>query len=823
MGEVHDIRVKCPYEILNIEDIKIECKPNQHGYLYLKCLIDDSIQAKSTINAEASDKIFVYEGEEESVLFNGIVKSVKTNHYNGNYYLEIEGITFSSKLDIKIKSRSFQNASMTYEELLETIFKDYKRALFTLEIDKSKKIGKPIFQYKETDWEFLKRLSSELNTEIYCDIIEEGNIIYFGRPEKKSYELEDNTFYKACKNLKKYHEAGGNEAGFHDTDYFYYEIMRKERYSIGDQIDFKNKKLYISEYEGVSDRGELIYKYRLCRKNGVWMTKKFNSLISGASLEGKVLAVEGEKVKLHLDIDEKQSKEEAAWFTYAPPTGNMMYSMPIVGTKASLYFADETQVNPTVVNCIRKNGGSCAKTSDTSKRYFGTEHGSEIEMTPEAINIKGGSKEPLSMSFDDNIGVTITSPKKLTLTADDEIVFKTPKKISVNAKSQILLAKTNTKSGVSIETDFQFLSNNVIQDGRDKEAFAAFDDAPKKPEPPKKKEFNWWELGKNVLAGLAVAAAVTVLAVAVVATGGAALVAVGAVAATTVSTVTTGVAVGGAIAGTLAVAGLAASDIERKEVSDMKDYMISGAREAFVGAVIGAIFAPFSTLVQPSGLMLGETLTSTQMMGTLFRTMVLGGTAGSSYYLMDEAMQGRMGTTKGMLESYRDGAIFAGILHSASPALSRVINRFTGPKIVEPVSGELKPIESGRNSILSYEEAEEIAFNATNGSKNADAVVLGKYGDGGPTAYTSVAKDMDAQYFQLDNWNELSVKYDDNQIWKINEKFLDIQTSSGRDIYLSHNPAQFRGDGSFYSREIQYLEDAGYKFVEEGGIWHAVR
>ena len=53
------------------------------------------------------------------------------------------------------------------------------------------------------------------------------------------------------------------------------------------------------------------------------------------------------------------------------------------------------------------------------------------------------------------------------------------------------------------------------------------------------------------------------------------------------STVTTGVAIGGAIAGTLAVANLAASDIERKEVSDIKD----GAREAFVGVVIGAIFA----------------------------------------------------------------------------------------------------------------------------------------------------------------------------------------------------------------------------------------
>ena len=137
--------------------------------------------------------------------------------------------------------------------------------------------------------------------------------------------------------------------------------------------------------------------------------------------------------------------------------------------------------------------------------------------------------------------------------------------------------------------------------------------------------------------------------------------------------------------------------------------------------------------------------------------------------------------------------------------------------------GESGAGESGKYSILSYEDAENIAFDAIHGPNNADAVVLGKYGDGGPTAYTSVAKDMDAQYFQLDNWDELAARYSDDEIWKINEKFLDIQTSSGREIYLSHNPEEYLGKEQFYSRELQYLLDNGYKFVDEGGIWHAVR
>ena len=129
----------------------------------------------------------------------------------------------------------------------------------------------------------------------------------------------------------------------------------------------------------------------------------------------------------------------------------------------------------------------------------------------------------------------------------------------------------------------------------------------------------------------------------------------------------------------------------------------------------------------------------------------------------------------------------------------------------------------GRNSILSMEEAENFAFDAIHGANNADAVVLGKYDGGGPTAYTSVAEDMGAQYFQLDNWDDIEAQYSDDEIWKINERFLDIQTSSGREIYLSHDPNDYLGKGDFFSRELQYLLDNGYHFVNEGGIWHAIR
>ena len=65
--------------------------------------------------------------------------------------------------------------------------------------------------------------------------------------------------------------------------------------------------------------------------------------------------------------------------------------------------------------------------------------------------------------------------------------------------------------------------------------------------------------------------------------------------------------------------------------------------------------------------------------------------------------------------------------------------------------------------------------------------------------------------------------YSNDEIWKINERFLDIQISSGREIYLSHNPAEYIMRSEFYSSELNYLVENGYTFVKEGDIWHAIR
>ncbi|MCT4509029.1 MAG: hypothetical protein N4A48_09775 [Tepidibacter sp.] len=575
-----NIRIKSPYNIKIVEDIKLEHKLNEHAKLYLKGIIDENINFDTSINATLNDEIHIYEVNNKTI-FKGLASSVKTINKNGVYYIELQAISGSFLLDTKKKSKSFQETNIKYSQLISETIKDYQNNSYTNNINKETKIEKPIIQYKETDWEFIKRLASHFNSVIVCDIMDKNPKFHFGLPKGKSHTIPDNISYNASKDLFAFQKAGGYEAGFHDTDFFYYEIETKNQYQIGDEIWFRKKRLYVSEINAYIDKGLLKYRYKLSRQKGIYQNNTYNTNLKGASLEGKVIDTKAELVKLHLNIDKNQPKDKAHWFSFTPPTGNVMYCMPKIGTNASLYFPNNIENNAKVVGCIRKNGSSCQKTKNPNTRYFGTEHGSELELSPGNINIVAGCKEPLKISFDDSTGITIKSHKKLRLNAGEEISLYTPKKIIIKAQSQLFTKRTKALNGFSIENEYHFLGTNVNADGSDRTQYPPFDDEPKQGQPPKKSPFNWGKLAKNVLAGLAVVAVVTIAAVAVAATLGAAAPLVGAI------------ALSAGIGGTAAVASKAISDIKRGEVSDTSDYMATAGRETFIGALSGALFGPF--------------------------------------------------------------------------------------------------------------------------------------------------------------------------------------------------------------------------------------
>ena len=110
---------------------------------------------------------------------------------------------------------------------------------------------------------------------------------------------------------------------------------------------------------------------------------------------------------------------------------------------------------------------------------------------------------------------------------------------------------------------------------------------------------------------------------------------------------------------------------------------------------------------------------------------------------------------------------------------------------------------------------------------DSDTVMLGSTGQ-----YDVIAENEGYTYFKMSDevWaaleNEAGGNYD--EIWKVNQQFIDQQIATNKNILLSNDPYKgyYFNDGEkrFYQREIDYILSKGYTFeTTSEGLWKAVR
>ena len=182
--------------------------------------------------------------------------------------------------------------------------------------------------------------------------------------------------------------------------------------------------------------------------------KQFNALITGMSVLGTVLEAEREKIKIHLDIDPEQDIGTAFWYKWVPQTGNLMYLMPRVGTRASLYFSNEDETSAVAVNSVRTNGASCTyengfedsscadiQTHDYEYRYLTTEHDKRYFYNPTAMGLVGtsGTATPLFMTIDDDDGIVFSSHGSVNIIACENISIEAPV-FAIHCRTELLMS-----------------------------------------------------------------------------------------------------------------------------------------------------------------------------------------------------------------------------------------------------------------------------------------------------------------------------------------------------------------------------------------------
>lgn len=424
-----NIQLVSPYEVHTLSTLRIEKKANDHAWLSLKAVVPEEKKDSCIDIASDSDTIEIREVTNEGsivkTLFHGVVSDISVKAVRGIYYLELSAVSHSYRMDVKRKTRSFQRQKMLYEELVQHILSEYFGSDCIDLAFNNAALDQFIVQYQETDWQFLKRMASRFGAVLVPEFSAASPKIWIGYPDGKSYSI-NNTNYIAMRSWSDWSNSNNN---------LKYSIITECYYKLGDRITFRNKSLVVTESIAQLHEGVIVYEYLLQSEEGLSQQPIWNEAICGSSLEGKVIDVAKDKVKVHLKIDSSQAKEDACWFPYSSPyvgggtTG--FYSMPQIGDTVLLYFPNIHEDEAFARTSIR-HGGNSPKLESPGVKYWGNPFGKEI---------KFGRNELAITAQDQHVFIKLNNINGIELHSKDAMFLHTGKDISIQGGRMSIQAR----------------------------------------------------------------------------------------------------------------------------------------------------------------------------------------------------------------------------------------------------------------------------------------------------------------------------------------------------------------------------------------------
>lgn len=437
------------FSMVHIEDFKLVQKLNEHLCMTFSALLDESENDNVVYYTQVGNQVqvkYTLKGfQKQKTMFQGIVTDVKVKTEGSVSKLYVTAHSNTITLDALKNSYSYQDTSRSYTSVVDEVLKRTNGAKAVYDTAANQAIGNFTIQYKETDWEFIKRLAGQKHLPLIPSYTSAKAHFYYGTPfGEKEHKLKVKE-YSVNKNIFMYQKDSSNYIdGVSEKDYITYTVKAYNLLKLGDKVSFKGNTFYIRKAVYEMEEGIVMGTYELGRKLHFKQRKYHNNELGGISIDGKVTEIKRDKIKVHLTID-KEASSAKYWFPYstmsASPDGSGWYCMPKKGDHVRVYFPDVEEKNCYSISSISSyspTAGSNDKMSDPNVRYLRTPDGMEIKLEPEGITIDAYDGKAV-ISLDKQGNITINATKNINLTAQEGITVNAEKNIAMYATEEISL------------------------------------------------------------------------------------------------------------------------------------------------------------------------------------------------------------------------------------------------------------------------------------------------------------------------------------------------------------------------------------------------
>ena len=462
------------YNIIKPLDLKIKKEINSHITGSFKALVEEGDIVENITENEEVKIVQIKEDPKnpdkpkEEILFIGFAGEISLAYEtkDNGYYIEVKFVSYTMQLDFKKNERSFQDKNNLYTQIFDQIIKQENEGDYILNLDEEidKKQNKTIIQYEETDWEFIKRLANNLETYIIPESKSDKARLFIGNPKIDENKIETNN-YKTIINVDKNIIHKSNGINMHDSAYVSHEIESFKNFDLGETITFQNQKFIITKVISEMQKELFVHKYTLEQEMSLKPIKEYNKKIGGISIEGKIIKIENDTVKLHLSIDEKQDEATANPYRFSTMytgKGNTGYHfMPEIGDTVYLYFPSQEE-DDAFIRGIKHSKALeehfNQKRENPENKYISNNEGKELAMTNEGI--KWTSKED-TVYLDINNSSGIKSQTSSDTNIFGGFVKFYGKNINFKAEENIIIYCED--SSILMEDDTHLNGNFVIE------------------------------------------------------------------------------------------------------------------------------------------------------------------------------------------------------------------------------------------------------------------------------------------------------------------------------------------------------------------------
>lgn len=422
-----------PFEFLNVIEYHGTLSLDEHGIVIIKGIIktDKEKRYLQLISEGVWTEIFKSNEDGSSLmLFCGVAMEGQINAYGNVKELTLKVVTGSCLMDVEEHTRSFENANITRKEILKYLMSNYAEEGVVVNTKYDARLGGYLCQYKETDWQFIKRIASSCSAHIIPNYVNRGVKIFFGCPSQaKSKIVNDNEY-----SIKK---SNGTTC---------YKVKQREVYNLGEELCFQGHQVVVTRINTTMEGSEIYHNYELTEVKGIKSQQIHNEKLIGISLIATVLEIKAEKVQLEIQEDEYRA-DVKKWFSYATvyssTDGTGWYCMPEPGDTVRLYFPSDKENEAFVMNAVHMESSDSSERVNPDYKSIMNKYGKEILITPSSLILTNNAGMTVELS--DDKGVVIVSDKQIEIKSEDAITLISAQgKIDMAAQKAITLQQGNT-------------------------------------------------------------------------------------------------------------------------------------------------------------------------------------------------------------------------------------------------------------------------------------------------------------------------------------------------------------------------------------------